>query len=110
MRWPLAIGVVSLLLPLWPGSGAWGRDGAEAAQAKPKAGITVWDTGQPSENGLAPAALAGKNDWTVLPPEQTAESFRGDAVLSNGRIAVVLRRHDSAVELHGVKSSGAVSR
>ena len=60
--------------------------------------------------GLAPSALAGKNDWTVVPAEQTAESFKGDAVVGNGRIVAVLRKQDAALEVHAVKPDGAVLR
>src|SRR5207302_661831 len=54
--------------------------------------------------------LAGKNDWAAIPSDKTADSFRGDAVLSNGRIVAVLRKQDAAVEVHAVKPDGAVAR
>jgi hypothetical protein len=79
-------------------------------EIKPRTGITVWDTGQPSAEALAPAGLVGNNDWTAIPTEKTTDSFKGDAVVTNGRIAVVLRQQDSAVEIHAVKLGGAVSR
>jgi hypothetical protein len=50
-----------------------------------------------------PAALAGRNDWTVIPEGERPGSFKGDAVLSNGRVVAVVRRHDSAVDVHGLK-------
>jgi hypothetical protein len=71
-----------------------------------RSGIVVWDTGQP-----APAVLPlSKNDWTNILPETTADAFQGDAVLSNGRIAAVLRQKDAAVEVHAVKPDGAIAR
>src|SRR5262249_54687162 len=51
-----------------------------------------------------------KNSWSAIPPEQTADSFKGDAVLSNGKIVAVLRKQDSTVEVHAVKPDGAVAR
>ena len=66
--------------------------------------------GPAAAEALAPAALAGKNDWTAIPPGETADSLKGDAVLSNGRIVAVLRKQDSAVEVHAVKPGGAVAR
>jgi hypothetical protein len=98
---------VLLLLAATPA--AKGADEA-AAQGKTPAGITVWDTRRPSTEALAPASLAGTNDWTVIPPGKTADHFQGDAVLSNGRIIAVLRKHDSAVIVHALKPDGAVAR
>ena len=79
----------------------------QASPAKPRTGIIVWDTGRPAAEALVPAALAGKNDWTAIPVGETADSLKGDAVLSNGRIVAVLRQQDSAVEVHAVKHGGA---
>ena len=79
-------------------------------EAKPRLAVTVWDTGRPSEQALAPAALAGRNDWTVIPRGRKADAFQGDAVVTNGRIIAVLRRQDSAVEVHAVKPDGAAAR
>jgi len=110
MRWLVVVCIAALLLPLsWAGA-AWGGEGPQASPAKPRTGITVWDTGRPSPVALAPAALAGKGDWTAIPLGETAGSFKGDAVLNNGRIVAVLRQQDSAVEVHAVKPGGAVAR
>jgi hypothetical protein len=94
------------------GSGALAIGAAEAAppsEARPRTGISIWDTGRPSGQELAPVALAGKNDWQVIPVNQTP-AFKGDAVLSNGRIVAVLRQKDAAVEVHAVKPDGAMAR
>jgi hypothetical protein len=102
MRWPVVIHIVPLLLLTW-GSTTWGADPARPSEIKPKTGITIWDTGRLSSRALGPAALAGNNDWTAIPAEKTVDSFGGDAVLSNGRIVVVLRKEDSAMEVHAMK-------
>jgi hypothetical protein len=109
MRCPVVIRTVPLLLCLLWATAAWGAQPAQP-EAQARTGIIVWDTGQPSTDALAPAALAGKNDWTVIPTEKTADSFKGDAVLSNGKIAAVLRKQDSTVEVHAVKPDGAAAR
>lgn len=71
-----------------------------------KGGIAVWDTVQP-----APAVLPlAKNDWIGIPLGETADAFKGDPVLSNGRIVAVLRRKEAAVEVHAVKAGGAIAR
>src|SRR6516165_291953 len=110
MRRPEVFRVVILLLPLWWASATRGADAVQASPVKPRTGITVWDTGRPSAEALAPAALAGKNDWTILAPGGTADSFKGDAVMGNGRVITVLRKRDSAVEVHTVKPGGAIAR
>jgi hypothetical protein len=76
------------------------------AGAQIQSGIAVWDTGQP-----APAVLPlAKNDWVSIPPGTTADAFKGDAVVSNGRIAALLRRKEAVVEVHALKADGATAR
>src|SRR5262249_7689813 len=107
--WAVEVGVA--LLPLvrpWVAAPRAAEAG-QASAVKPRTGMTVWDTGRPSGT-LTAAALAGKNDWTVIPLDRTAASFQGDAVLSNGRVVAVLRRQDAAVEVHAVKPDGVVAR
>jgi hypothetical protein len=92
---PLAY--LCLLLPLAPTFGGG---------AKARTGMAAWDTVRP-----APAVLPlAKNDWTNLLLDTTADRFKGDAVVTNGRIVTVLRQKDAAVEVHAVKADGAVSR
>jgi hypothetical protein len=110
MRWPAVAGFFALVLPLPGMSAAWGADTAPAAEARPRAGISAWDTGRPSGESLPAAALAGKNDWTAIPAGAMTAAFTGDAVLSNGRIVAVLRRQDAAVEVHALEPGGAVAR
>ncbi len=100
----------ALLVPLTWASGAWGADAPPAAGASPRTGITVWDTGHSAMEPLAPAALTGKNDWTAIPVGVAAEPLKGDVVLSNGRIAAVLRKQDSALEVHAVEHGGTPVR
>src|SRR5262249_14451568 len=110
MRRSLMISIFALLLPLaWMSSTAAAR-AAQPAEVKPRAGLTVWDTGRSSPEALTPAALAGKNDWTAVPLDRTADSFKGDAVLSNGRVVAVLRQQAPALELHSVRPDGAIAR
>ncbi|MBI3856528.1 MAG: hypothetical protein HY293_12645, partial [Planctomycetes bacterium] len=61
-------------------------------------GIGAWDTGASAAEPLAPAALSAKTGWTLLP--DAAPSFRGDAVISNGRLSVVIRKQSPAVEVY----------
>ena len=110
MRWLPVVRVATLLVPLTWAGGTWGADAPKTSPANPKTGITVWDTGRPAAEALAPAALAGKNDWAAIPVGETTDSLKGDAVLSNGRIVAVLRKQGSAVEVHAVKYGGTAAR
>ena len=100
MRWSWSAIFVVLLTQL----GTQSSRGSELVpEVKARSSISVWDTGQASAEPLQPAALAGKNDWTAIPGDKTADAFKGDAVLSNGRIVAVFRKQDSAVEVYAVK-------
>ncbi|MDP7015818.1 MAG: hypothetical protein QGG36_08465, partial [Pirellulaceae bacterium] len=106
----LVIPLIMLFLVLVKMS-AWQEPAAaQTAQVKARTAIAVWDTGRPAAAALAPAAIAGENDWSRIPLGKPADSFQGDAILSNGRIAVVLRKLDRAVEVYSLKPSGAVAR
>ena len=110
MRCPVVVRIAALFVPLtWAGR-TWSADATQAPPAKPRSGITVWDTGQPTAEALAPAALEAKNDWLAIPVGETTDALKGDAVLSNGRIVAVLRKQGSAVEVHAVNYGGTAAR
>jgi hypothetical protein len=44
-----------------------------------------------------------------VPQGTTADTFQGDAVITNGRILVVARKHDSALEVHALGADGPVA-
>jgi hypothetical protein len=83
---------------------------AQASQARPRTGIAVWDTQKPSAATYTAQALTDKHGWTAIPAGETAAAFQGDAVFSNGPILAVLRRQDSAVEIHAIRTQGAPAR
>jgi hypothetical protein len=70
-------------------------------------GLAAWDTGKSSAEALAPAALAAKQGWTAL--EKDTPVLKGDAVLTNGRISVVVRRNGST-EIYAMPEAGTVQR
>jgi hypothetical protein len=78
------------------------RQGAE------QAGAGLYDTGAPSADPLEPAALDKKADWTRLSEDKLDHVFRGDAVLVNNRLAVVLRRKGTGAEVYSLGSGGPV--
>jgi hypothetical protein len=94
-------GVIFLLafVPL-----AWHAAAAMAADAgsKPKIQntIAVWDTESRSSEPLTPAMLAAKQGWRQISGPDTPSSFKGDAVISNGRIAAIARHQSPALEVH----------
>jgi hypothetical protein len=107
MRWSLfavALALGSLGLHL-------GVAGAQPAQSKSKTAISVWDTGKPSATSLPPTTVvAGKSEWRFVPADTTIEAYSGDAVLSNGRIAMVVRQQDTAIEVYALRPDIAVPR
>jgi len=76
----------------------------------PPARIAVWDTGSSSANALSPSVVMRKDGWQQIPRNETLSSFRGDAVMTNGRILAVLRKQASTVEVYSMVSQGVVSR
>lgn len=82
----------------------------DAGEIRPRNVIQVWDTLQPSGPALALPTAAGKTGWQMMPLDSIATALQGDAVISNGRIALVVRRQESAAELHSLEGSGAVVR
>src|SRR5260370_1214846 len=98
MRWSL-VSAPTMLFLLPPVS-------CGAGDAKARTGIAVYDTRTPAA-AVLPLA---KNDWTLLPLSTTVPAFKGDAVLTNGRIVAVLRRKEAAIEIHAAKREGAIAR
>lgn len=84
--------------------------GVRAGDVKTKAGIAAWDTVHATTAGIPAAGLAGKLTWTAIPLGTNAPAFQGDAVVTNGRIAVVARKQDAAVDVYAVKPDGLVAR
>lgn len=64
-----------------------------------KSGLGAWDTGKSSS---APLTLDSRDGWTAV---EEGGSFKGDAVLSNGRVSAVFRRGSGAVEMGPVRFS-----
>ena len=65
-------------------------------------GVRVFDTGAPSASSLAGDALAGRSGWTQLAEDDVSHAFKGDAVIANARVAMVLRRESAGVEVYSL--------
>lgn len=69
----------------------------------PRAGLEIWDTGKPSAEPLAPAAIEAKAGWTKVAEPGVV---KGDAVLANGRLTAVIRR-TGGTDLYGAGAARA---
>jgi hypothetical protein len=96
---------------LLPALAAWHADArGQTPEARPSAGLAVWDTTKPAAQRLAPADLAAKAGWAQVPAAKTDAGFQGDAVLSNNRLLAVARRQGAGVDLYALGNGGAVPR
>ena len=105
-RWVLIV----VGLPLLYFSGGAVLLGGEDTPAATRATMGVWDTGAASAELLSPEALAARNGWTPIPADQNAPSFKGDAVITNGRLWAVLRKQSAAAEVYAANAGGAAFR
>ncbi len=78
-------------------------------QGSPPA-IAVWDTMQTATDRLTSADLASEDGWTKIPRNERVSSFQGDAILTNGRVLVVLRQRGSAIDLYSVEAEAMIPR
>lgn len=79
--------LVAVLLSLLPGLGL------PRARAQGEVPFTrLYDTGSQSGGDLPPAAMTARSTWREIPAEAVETAFRGDAVLANDRLAVLLSR------------------
>ncbi len=67
----------------------------------------LFDTGRRSARPLSSKVLAAKKGWTLVPEDETEHEFQGDAVLTNDKLAVVLRREGPGAEVYSQTSGGA---
>jgi len=69
------------------------------------ASVSVLDTGAASADPLAPNIVSERKGWAAVPEGEAAHKFKGDAVLSNERLTIVLRPNGPGAEVyaHGPK-------
>ncbi|HEV2947451.1 MAG TPA: hypothetical protein VGX70_08750 [Gemmataceae bacterium] len=77
---------------------------------RPRAALSVWDTGTSSSQPLAPKAVEQKNGWKPIASSEAAYAFQGDAVIANGRLLAVARKQGRGVELYSLGSGKPVFR
>jgi hypothetical protein len=75
------------------------------------AGLAAWDTGQASADPLTGEQVSAKSGWTPISKDSAApSSFKGDVVVSNGRVLAVARKKASALEVYGLGAGKPVLR
>ena len=72
--------------------------------------VRLFDTGTTSAVPLPGEAVAKRKGWTALAEDDTRHRFRGDAVLVNNRLAVVLRRKGRGAEVYALRRDGSALR
>jgi hypothetical protein len=72
--------------------------------------VGLFDTGVASSTPLTGEAVAKQAGWQKLPEDETAHKFKGDAVLANDRLAIVLRPGGPGAEVYGRGTEGWTRR
>ena len=77
---------------------------AQGAAGSPDA--TLYDTGSASAETLTPASLRVRTGWTTLEEDDLTHAFKGDAVLANDKLIVVLRRGAVGADVYAQTADG----
>ena len=72
--------------------------------------LAAYDTLKPSAERYEAQALTKRPGWRELPEGEAGHRFAGDAVLSNGRLSLVVRRGASGAELYAHGAGGPTFR
>ena len=84
----------------------WGLMAAAADYQPGTPSTYLYDTGASSAGILSAAKLDPKAGWTLVPEDNLTHKFRGDAVVLNDRLALVLRWAGAGAEVYGQTSAG----
>ncbi len=77
---------------------AFGQGAAEPARTA----LAVWDTGMAAAELLTPDVVERRDGWKPIGAGDTTQAFQGDAVISNGRVLAVARKHGTGIELYSL--------
>ncbi|HJN11331.1 MAG TPA: hypothetical protein QF564_21780 [Pirellulaceae bacterium] len=80
------------------------------APEQPRPGISAWDTARASADPLTAEAISARQGWSRIPRNEKVAAFKGDAVISNGRVMAVVRERGSAIDLYTLRPRGAIAR
>jgi hypothetical protein len=81
---------------------SYGAVFAQETAKTPQFGLSAWDTGESAAEPLVPAAVEQRSGWKQIASGETADSFEGDAVISNGRMLAVARKKGTGVEVYSL--------
>ncbi len=70
----------------------------------------LFDTRSPSPSPLTAKTLGEKDGWKLIGEDDLEHSFKGDAVLLNDRLAVVLRAKGPGAEVYSVRDGRFLNR
>jgi hypothetical protein len=93
---------VACFLALMP----WGLTAAAVDYEPGTPSTYLYDTGASSAGIRSAAKLDPKAGWTLVPEDNLTHKFRGDAVVLNDRLALVLRSGGAGAEVYGQTSTG----
>ncbi|MGA2033820.1 MAG: transposase [Thermoguttaceae bacterium] len=96
---PLAIACLLALM-------SWGLTAPAADYEPGTPGTYLFDAGAARAGPRSAADLHPKAGWTLLPEDELTHKFRGDAVVLNDRLAVVLRAAGTGAEVYGQTATG----
>ncbi len=72
--------------------------------------VRLFDTGKSSASTWPDAAVSRRAGWIHVPEDELKHSFKGDAVLVNDRLAVVLRHGAPGAEVYSLGRAAAAMR
>jgi hypothetical protein len=87
-----------------------GQSAAYGDTPKFRQAMAVWDTKEPSARALTASELTARQGWTEISSPAAAHAFQGDAVVTNGRILVAVRKRAAAAEVYTLGEKGIVER
>lgn len=70
----------------------------------------LYDTGRPAPGPLSARVLARRPGWKQLAEDNVTHRFVGDAVVMNGKLAVVVRPKAGGIEVYSLAAGGAAMR
>lgn len=76
----------------------------------PSPAVALYDTGRPLPTDPANLLSTGDPTWRLVAEDDTDHRFRGDIVVRNDRLAVVLRRGQNRADLYARGSDGFSKR
>jgi hypothetical protein len=72
--------------------------------------VQIFDTGKTASKPLTSEVFSKRDKWTALAEDKLQHKFKGDVVVSNGRIALALRKKGRGVEVYSLTATGPALR